>query len=183
MTGLADEQCSARGRHSVADTATSRNRTVLFAQESGDAFGRSFSVIPLIALVVTAAVGALLVLFIVLMLRYLRFTREKLHDERLKMIEAGYPLEEAESTKRRQQYMHNAFWISFWMVALVPSAAFSAAATATDRSKLAGYIIAIWIGASAASIAAVVCAAVLMVCSRCSRERDGEAQVPVMKYK
>ena len=40
-----------------------------------------------------------------------------------------------ESTKRRQQYMHNAFWISFWMVFLVPSAAFSAAATATDRRE------------------------------------------------
>ncbi|MEO8497122.1 MAG: hypothetical protein ABI614_18780, partial [Planctomycetota bacterium] len=134
---------------------------MLFAQDSSDAFGQSFSVITLIALVVAAAVGALLVLFIVLLLRHLRFTREKLHTERLKMIEAGYPLEEAESTKRRQQYMHNAFWISFWMVALVPSAAFSAAATATDRRELAGYIIAIWIGASAASVAAVVCAAVL----------------------
>ena len=156
---------------------------MLFAQESADAFGQSFSVIPLIALVIAAAVGALLILFIVLLLRHLRFTREKMHAERLKMIEAGYPLEEAESTKRRQQYMHNAFWISFWMVALVPSAAFSAAATATDRRELAGYLIAIWISASAASVAAVVCAAVLMICSRCSREDGGEAQIPIKKHK
>lgn len=154
---------------------------MLFAQESVDAISQTFSLIPLVALLVVAAVGALLILVIVLSLRHLRFTREKLHAERLKMIEAGYPLEEAESTKRRQQYMHNAFWISFWMVALVPSAAFSAAATATDRRELAGYIIAIWIGASAASVAAVVCAAVLMICSRCSREDGGEAQMPMKK--
>ena len=99
------------------------------------------------------------------------------------MIEAGYPLEEAESTKRRQQYMHNAFWISFWMVFLVPSAAFSAAAMATDQRELAGYIIAIWIGASAASIAAVVCAAVSMICSRDSREDGGEVQMPIKRHK
>ena len=128
-------------------------------------------------------VGALLILVIVLSLRHLRFTREKLHAERLKMIDAGYPLEEAESTKRRQQYMHNAFWISFWMVFLVPSAAFSAAAAATDRGELAGYLIAIWIGASAASVAAVVCAAVLMICSRCSREDGGDFQMPTKPKK
>ena len=156
---------------------------MLFAQESANTFGRSFSLLPLIALVVAAAVSALLVLFIVLLLRHLRFTREKLHAERLKMIEAGYPLEEAEATKRRQQYMHNAFWISFWMVALVPSAAYSAAATATDRGELAGYMLAIWIGASAASVAAVVCAAVLMICSRCSGEGGDDLQIPMKKQK
>lgn len=156
---------------------------MLFAQESANAFGRSFSLIPLIGLVVATAVCGLTILLIVLLLRHWRFTREKLHAERLKMIEAGYPLEEAESTKRRQQYMHNAFWISFWMVALVPSAAFSAAATATDRRELAGYIIAIWIGASVASVAAVVCAAVLMICSRCSREDGGDAQMPMKREK
>ena len=156
---------------------------MLFAQESVDAISQTFSLMPLIGLIVATAVCALTILFIVLFLRHLRFTREKLHAERLKMIEAGYPLEEAESTKRRQQYMHNAFWISFWMVFLVPSAAFFAAATATDRRELAGYLIAIWIGASAASIATVVCAAVLMICSRCSREDDCDAQMPMKKQK
>ena len=155
---------------------------MLFAQEVADTPNLSFDYALLIAILVPAVLCALLVLFVVLLLRHLRFTREKVHTERLNMIEAGYPLEEAESTKRRQQYMHNAFWISFWMVFLVPSAAFSAAATATDRRELAGYIIAIWIGASAASIAAVVCAAVLMICSRCSREDDGDIQM-LMKPK
>lgn len=156
---------------------------MLFAQQSADSAIRSIGIALVVGLVVAAAVSALLILFIVLLIRHLRFTRETLHTERLKMIEAGYPLEEAESTKRRQQYMHNAFWISFWMVFLVPSTAFSAAAMATDRSELAGYLIAIWIGASAASIAAVVCAAVLMICSRCSREDAGEAQMPMKKPK
>lgn len=73
--------------------------------------------------------------------------------------------------------MHNAFWISFWMVALVPSAA----ATATERRELAGYITTIWIGASAASAATVVCAAVLMICSRCSREDGGGARLSMKK--
>ena len=156
---------------------------MLFAQEVADAPNLSIDYTLWIAILVPAALCALLVLFIVLLIRHLRFTREKLHTERLKMIEAGYPLEEAESTKRRQQYMHNAFWISFWMVFLVPSAAFSAAATATDRRELEGYTIAIWISASAASVAAVVCAAVLMISSRCSREDVGDGQMPMKKQK
>lgn len=77
--------------------------------------------------------------------------------------------------------MHNAFWISFWLVALVPSAASSAAATATERRELADYIMTIWIGASAASAAAVVCAAVLVICSRRSREDGGGARLSMKK--
>ena len=156
---------------------------MLFAQADAGASQLSFDSTLWIAILVPAVFSALLVLFIVLLLRHLRFTREKLHDERLKMIEAGYPLEEPESTQRRQRYMHNAFWISFWMVALVPSAAFSAATAATDRRELAGYIIAIWIGASAASVAAVICATVLMICSRCKWEDGGDAQLPMKKPK
>ena len=66
----------------------------------------------LIAVLVPATSFAFIVSIIVLGLRHARFTREKVHDERLKMIESWYPLEEPESTKRQQKYMHNAFWIS-----------------------------------------------------------------------
>ena len=119
----------------------------LFAQESAAGVTQVFdSTTLLIALLLPAASCAFVVLIIVLVLRHLRFTREKVHDERLKMIEMGYPLEEPESTKRQQKYMHNAFWISFWMVFLVPSAAFSAAASTTDRVEHLGYLLAIWIG-------------------------------------
>jgi len=156
---------------------------MLFAQEVVDAPNLRTDYTLWIAILVPAVLCALLILFVVLLIRHLRFTREKFDAVRLKMIEGGYPLEEAESTKRRQQYMHNAFWISFWMIFLVPSAAFSAAATATDQRELAGYLIAIWIGAAAASVAAVVCAAVLMICSRCSRKDGGDAKIPMKKQK
>ncbi len=124
----------------------------------------------LISLLLPAVSFAFIISIIVLGTRHARFTREKLHDERLKMIESGYPLEEPESTKRQHKYMHNAFWISFWMVFLVPSAAFSAAASATNRVEHVGCILVIWVGASVAGVAAVVCAAVLMIYSRSSRE-------------
>jgi hypothetical protein len=137
----------------------------------------------LISILVPAVSCAFVVSIIVLVLRHLRFTREKMHDERLKMIESGYPLEEPESTKRQQKYMHNAFWISFWMVFLVPSAAFSSAASATDRVEHLGYLLAIWIGASVASVAAVVCAAVLMMYSRSSREDEDDMRMPMKKPK
>ena len=135
----------------------------------------------LIAILVPAASCAFIILIIILVLRHLRFTREKVHDERLKMIEMGYRLDEPASTKQQKKYMHNAFWISFWMVFLVPSAAFSAAASATDRIEHLGYVLAIWIGASVASVASVVSAAVLMMYSRCSREDEGEMLVPMEK--
>ena len=64
------------------------------------------------------------------------------------------------------------------MVFGVPSSAFSAAAAATGKSQHAGYLLAIWIGASAASIAAVVCAAVLMVHSRSRQQEDDDEPLP-----
>ncbi len=137
----------------------------------------------LIAILVPAASCAFVILIIVLALRHLRFTREKVHDERLLMIEKGYRLEEPASTKQQNKYMHNAFWISFWMVFLVPSAAFSAAASTTDRVEHLGYLLAIWIGASVASVAAVVSAAVLMMYSRSSGEVEDDMQMPMKKPK
>ena len=46
-------------------------------------------------------------------------------------------------------------WLLYCMVFLVPSAAFSAA----DRVEHVGYLLAIWIGASVASVASVISAA------------------------
>jgi len=135
----------------------------------------------LIAILVPVASSAFIILIIILVLRHLRFTREKTHDERLKMIEMGYRLEEPSSTKQRQKYMNNAFWISFWMVFLVPSAAFSAAASTADRVEHVGYLMAIWISASVASVASVVSAAVLMMYSRSSREDEDDMQMPMKK--
>ncbi len=146
---------------------------MLIAQVSAqDASTRSYDIAVLVALLIPIIVCILVAGFLVLVLRHLRFNRETLHAERLKMIEAGYPLEEPESTKRQQKFMHNAFWISFWMVFAVPSSAFSAATAATAQSENTGFIVAIWTGAAAASIAAVVSAAVLMIYSRASHDED-----------
>lgn len=156
---------------------------MLFAQEAAPAANQLADYTLLIAILLPAATLAFVTAILVLAFRHVRFTREKLHAERLKMIEAGYPLEEPESTQRRQKYMHNAFWISFWMVFGVPSAAFSAAASVSDRLGHSGFLLAIWIGASLASIAAVVCAAVLMMSSRTSGEDDESSKLPVKKPK
>lgn len=156
---------------------------MVFAQEAAPAVNQFFDSTLLIAIVASVALFVFVLAIIVLALRHQRFARDRLHAERMKMIEAGYPLEEPESTQRRQKYMHNAFWISFWMVFLVPSAAFSAAASVTDRLGQSGYLVAIWVGASLASVAAVVCAAVLMVSSRKSGESEEGSKLPVKKPK
>jgi len=65
------------------------------------------------------------------------------------------------------KFMHNAFWISFWMVFAVPSAAFSAVSAASrgvSESTVLGVVS--WFGAAAASAVALICATVLMVYSR-----------------
>ena len=95
------------------------------------------------------------------------------------MIDTGYPLEEPASTKRQQTYMHNAYWISFWMVFAVPSSAFSAAAAATARGQHGGFLLTIWLGAAAASIAAVVCATVVMIYSRSRSEDEDDLRMPM----
>ena len=156
---------------------------MLFAQESADAVVRNFDPIPLIAILVPTAFLAFIIAIIVLVQRHQRFNREKQHTERLKMIEAGFPYEVPESTQRRQKYMHNAFWISFWMVFLVPSAAFSAATSSTESLQQTWYLVPVWIGASLASIAAVVSAAVLMIHSRTSGDDDGDVKMPMKKPK
>jgi len=153
------------------------------AQVSSDAGVVSTSGMLLITILLPTILLAFVVLVVIISLRYARFAREKLHAERLKMIEAGFPVDEPEQTKRQQQFMHNAFWISFWLVAFVPLVAFSAAATASDYSELAGFVIAIWIAASIASVAAVVSAAVLMIFSRSKREDDSEARPPIKNSK
>lgn len=128
---------------------------------------------------------------VVLLIRYARAKRELLHAERIRAIEAGLPWQEPksaqpesaqpESAEPGAKFMHNAFWISFWVVVSVPSASFSAAATATkelhvDQLALG---IAAWSAAALVSVAAVVCATTLMIYSRSRREsRDSDSTNP-----
>jgi Ca2+/Na+ antiporter len=134
-------------------------------------------------LTVSAVVGVALllvfVLFMVLLFRHLRSSRQLTHTERMRSLEAGFPLqappppEETETTQAK--LMHNAFWISFWIVVSVPAAALSAASagTKTVNENIALSIV-VWIGAAVVSVAAVVCATVLILNSRGHRADDSD---------
>lgn len=115
----------------------------------------------------------LVVFFLVLLFRHLASVRQLTHAERMKTLEAGFPLEPAEEMKAHAKFMHNAFWISFWLVFSVPAAALSAASTATTKVNGSTTLTAIiWTGGAAASIAAVVGATVLMLSTRARQEDD-----------
>jgi hypothetical protein len=121
------------------------------------------------------AVG-LVVFFLVLLFGYLRGSREMAHLERVKSLECGLPLEEPKSSRAKSKFMHNAFWISFWMVALVPYTAFSAAAAATSGGERSvPFAVAVWLFAGLASVAAVTGATVLMLASRGEQRLGGVA--------
>jgi hypothetical protein len=122
---------------------------------------------------VAAATFIFGVLLIALLLRHSWRGRQLLHTERMRAIETGHSFEAPDPTTGHAKFMHNAFWISFWMVFGVPGAAFSAATAAMEESG--GQLalgLAIWICAGAASVAAVVCATILMVQSRFRQVED-----------
>lgn len=122
-----------------------------------------------VALLVGAglAVAALIVLGMLLIFRHSQADRKLTHTERMRSLEAGIPLEPTDAAKTQAKFLHNAFWISFWLVTAVPSAAFTAATTATqEMNRSLALAIVIWSGAAAASVAAVICATVLMIYSR-----------------
>lgn len=114
------------------------------------------------------------IVFLLMLFRHVRSSRQLLHTERMRSLEAGFPLEAPEEAKRQARYQHNAFWISFWMVFTVPAAALSAASASTQSNASLALSIVIWIAAAAVGIAAVVCAAVLMISSRGRKADDGD---------
>lgn len=119
-----------------------------------------------------AALLFVAVLAVVLLFLHSRSSRQLLNTERMRSLEAGFPYDTAEATKMQARQLHNAFWISFWLAFAVPAVAFSAAyATTSTVENNTALSLVTWIGASAASVAAVVCAAVVMACSR-SRNVD-----------
>ncbi len=127
---------------------------------------------------------------VVLSLRHARVKRELLHAERIRAIEAGLPWQEPESAPKvapqvsekhkspGAKFMHNAYWISFWVVVTVPGVAFSAASAVTTEFHIA-IGIAAWGAAALASVAAVVCVTTLMIYSRsCQEPRDSYSAKP-----
>lgn len=136
---------------------------------------------PLGWILIVCGVTLLLSFFLVLalLLRHARQQRHLLHLERMRSIEAGYPLQTTDPAEQQTRYLHNAFWIAFWMGFGVPAAAFSAAAATTQEiDEPLGLGIAIWISAAAASVAAVICATILMAAPRITR---GSQAAPVPK--
>lgn len=113
------------------------------------------------------------VLSLVMLFRHIRSSRQLLHAERMRSLEAGFPLEAPEDAKLQAKFQHNAFWISFWMVFTVSTAALSAASASSQTNAPLALSIVIWIVAGAVGIAAVVCAAVLMISSRVRKADDG----------
>lgn len=123
------------------------------------------------------AVGVSLLLvvaaFLVLLFRHLHSVRQLAHLERMRSLEAGFPLEASDDAKMRAKFMHNAFWISFWLVVSVPGAAMSAASAGTAKVNGNVTLLAvIWSGAALASIAAVAGATVLMLNTRPRRSEE-----------
>jgi hypothetical protein len=138
----------------------------------------------LIVIAVSGGIAILLlvVFFLVLLFRHLTSVRQLTHAERVKTLDAGFPLEPAEELKAHGKYMHNAFWISFWMVFSVPAAALSAASTASAKVNESTVLMAIiWTGGATASIAAIAGATVLMLSTR-SRKEDSDVVGGAMKH-
>lgn len=133
-----------------------------------------------VVIVVVPAAFLFLFTLMTILLRHLRANRALLHAERMRSIEAGLPLDVSDQTKLQAKYMHNAFWISLWLGFAVPASAFSAAAAATRTAdKSLGLVLAVWICAAVAAVAAVVCATVLMINARCRQvQAGGECQKP-----
>ncbi len=120
-----------------------------------------------------AAVLGLIAFFVVVLFRHLQSVRQLTHLERMRMLEDGFPIEAPAETKAHAKFMHNAFWISFWLVFSVPAAALSAASGATSAVNGSTTLLAvIWSAAGAASIAAVGCATWLMIHTKPGKEEE-----------
>jgi hypothetical protein len=95
-------------------------------------------------------------------------SREFSHLERMKALELGRAIGPSEAEKCQHRYLHNLFWICFWIGAGVPIAAVSAASSIMIQTHLQdfGTILAIWICVAVISVASVVCGTALMISSR-----------------
>lgn len=147
---------------------------MLMAQTASAGADSTWGVSAIVVFILAAVLGTVL-LFLALLFRYLRASRQLLHDERMRSLEMGIPLEAPEVMQMQQKFLHNAFWISFWLVFSVPTAAFSAASSATRTvNGSLGVTIVIWSAAVTASAAAVICGTVLMIYSRRQTTDDGD---------
>lgn len=127
--------------------------------------------------IVISAIALLFAGFLLwLIIRQVAKSRELLHLERMKALELGRPTGPTEAEKCQSKYLHNAFWICFWIGAGVPIAATSAATFVMVQGKLEEFfiILAIWICVAVISVASVVCATVLMISCRYWTAKEGK---------
>lgn len=103
-------------------------------------------------------------------------SREFSHVERMKALELGQPIGPSEAEKAQNKYLHNAFWVCFWIGVGVPISASSAASTVMIQTHLQdfGIILAIWICVAVISVASVAFATTLMISSRYRSEKKGK---------
>jgi hypothetical protein len=116
-----------------------------------------------------------------LVLRHRQLHREQIHVERMKAMEMGCPPATLGPSEEQMHFLASCFWTAFWLGAVVPVAAMLAAARATSgTSNGLGFVLTVWVSASAASIAAVVCATVVLLQSRPSAQSPGapSPQIP-----
>lgn len=138
----------------------------LLAAQASDSFA---GLIPLILAPVIVLIILLIGCVVLYMsLRYARQSREMLHHERLKSTEAGLPWQDEGAETVDKRFMHNAFWISFWMIVIGCASPFTVVASAMDKSPFKEPSVAAmaWICAASASVGTAICATILMLKSR-----------------
>jgi hypothetical protein len=140
-------------------------------QQRHDGMPEFLSELPVGFWVVLAVAAVLLVMLILaaLVVWHLRRNRQLLHLERIKAIDAGQTASFYPPDRSKQRYIHNTFWIAFWVGAVVPVAAVITAASATSSQGLAlplAVQITIWACVIPVCVAAMVCATIIMVSAR-----------------
>jgi hypothetical protein len=146
---------------------------VLIAQQSlpRETFSTSYWMIALIVVGFLASLLLAGVWFGYLAALQARKNRELLHLERIKAFESGILWQEPGSSNHHAKFMHNAFYMSFWIVSFGCGGSFAAAGrlSLVEGTPVSVLIIA-WLAAAASSIAAVVCATILMIRSKTPKE-------------
>ena len=102
-----------------------------------------------------------------MVLRFLRVRCEMFHAERMKALESGLPAPSPGTSDHSPKCTSSAVGVAFWMGGVFPLGAIWAAAWATSAEEFGlGHVLTVWIAASLACVAAVICAAVIMIKSR-----------------
>lgn len=134
-----------------------------FPAQSAPALGNQAAalVVGSVIVLLSLAVGCVVLWLIS---RSFRHSRQLLHAERMKSLERDGTWGDPNQNGPLKSYVTGSFWLSFWLVlfgCVAPFAAIALVGGFRDSQSVATPIVA-WSAASAASIAAAVCATVIM---------------------